>query len=72
NINCHDKELLSREIAGLDKDCTYILYCRRGIRAPQVLQYMVDRGFPKVCSIMGGIQNWQAQGMPVVREEAFE
>ncbi len=67
NINFYDTEALSRGIGGLKKDCTYIVYCKRGVRASKVRKYMVERGFPRVCSIQGGIDNWQAQGMPVVR-----
>ena len=53
------------EIGQLDKNKTYIVYCRTGARSAQARQIMEDLGFKYVINMDGGITAWIDQGLPV-------
>ncbi|MCL2090163.1 MAG: rhodanese-like domain-containing protein [Micrococcales bacterium] len=53
-------------IAGLDKNTTYALYCRSGVRSATARQMMLDAGFIRVVDLSGGILAWTQAGKPVV------
>ncbi len=53
-------------IADLDKEGTYVVYCRSGRRSALAAQAMVSAGFTHVYDL-GGIVDWQAAGYPVVQ-----
>ncbi len=54
------------QIAELDPDRPYLLYCRSGSRSGQALDLMAGLGFADVANIDGGIQAWQGAGFAVV------
>jgi rhodanese-related sulfurtransferase len=45
-------------IANLDKDKTYLMYCRSGGRSGSAAQIMVDKGFKTVYNLTGGISRY--------------
>jgi rhodanese-related sulfurtransferase len=49
----------------LPTDATYVLYCRSGNRSAQAAAMMREAGFREVYEVDGGIQAWQAAGLPV-------
>lgn len=55
------------QLAGLDKDVPYVLYCNSGNRSADTLDMMAERGFAKVTEIDGGIQAWAQAGLPLVK-----
>lgn len=48
----------AEQIASLDKDATYIVYCRSGVRSTSAINYMADQGFTKLYELKGGILNY--------------
>lgn len=46
------------ELDGLDKNKTYLVYCRSGNRSSKACQKMVDKGFKNVYNLEGGISAW--------------
>ena len=54
------------DIAGLDKNATYALYCHSGRRSGIAMQAMQQAGFTHVYDLSGGIQNWDASGGTLV------
>jgi rhodanese-related sulfurtransferase len=54
------------EIATLDKDVTYAVYCRSGNRSGQAVKIMQDAGFRNLYNLEGGVIDWANQGMPLV------
>ena len=44
----------------LDRDQTYLVYCRSGNRSKQACELMNKKGFHKVINLEGGIQNWKS------------
>ena len=54
------------EIATLDKNATYAVYCRSGNRSGQAVKVMKDAGFSKVFNMNGGVIEWANAGLPLV------
>jgi len=55
------------EIASLDKDVTYAVYCRSGNRSGQAVKIMQDAGFRNLYNLEGGVIDWANQGMSLVK-----
>jgi len=55
------------EIAALDKNATYAVYCRSGNRSGQAVKVMQDAGFTNVFNMNGGVIEWANAGLPLVR-----
>jgi len=54
------------DIDKLDKDKTYLVYCRTANRSGQAMSTFNDLGFTDVYDMQGGIVAWQAAGYSVV------
>jgi rhodanese-related sulfurtransferase len=54
------------EIAALDKNATYAVYCRSGNRSGQAVKLMQDAGFINVFNMNGGVIEWANAGLPLV------
>lgn len=54
------------EIATLDRDATYAVYCRSGNRSGKAVKIMHDAGFHNVYNLEGGVIDWSNQGMTLV------
>jgi phage shock protein E len=61
NINWHDSEF-EKLVNNLDKDITYIIYCKRGGRSASALEKMLSMGFKDVKHIGGGFDEWKELG----------
>jgi rhodanese-related sulfurtransferase len=55
------------DIAALDPDSTYLLYCRSGNRSGQTATMMQQLGFENVYDMEGGVVAYGEQGLPLVR-----
>ena len=55
------------QLAALDKDKTYLIYCRTGRRSADARDIMAELGFREIYNMSGGIVSWEAEGLPVVR-----
>lgn len=53
------------QLAGLDPDVPYLIYCRSGNRSGQTATIMEQLGFGDVADIDGGIVAWTAAELPV-------
>lgn len=49
----------AKNIATLDKDKTYIVYCRSGARSSNAIAYMQKQGFTNLYELAGGILSWK-------------
>lgn len=56
------------QIAELDRDVPYLLYCRSGNRSGSAADLMQDLGFTNVIDIDGGITAWAGAGEPIVNQ----
>lgn len=55
-------------LTSLDKNSTYLIYCRRGIRGGSALEMMRGLGFKEVYNIAGGLTKWSQEGRPRIGE----
>lgn len=55
------------EISKLDKEKTYYVYCKTGIRSRSAVNYMLQSGFKKVCNLDGGINYLSRAGVKLVQ-----
>jgi len=53
------------EIASMDRETTFLLYCRTGNRTGQASDILRDLGFARVYDLKGGLSAWTAGGFPV-------
>ena len=51
----------------LDKNKTYLIYCRSGARSGSALDIVAELNFREVYNILGGINQWKAEGFPTVK-----
>lgn len=54
------------QLAQLDPDVPYVVYCRSGNRSSQTREMMVELGFSDVEDVDGGILAWAGAGLPIV------
>jgi len=55
------------QLAGLDPNVPYLLYCRSGNRSGKTAAMMQDLGFTDVANVDGGIVAWGAANLPTVK-----
>ncbi len=53
------------QLAALDPDVPYLVYCRSGNRSGQALSVMEQLGFSSAVDVDGGIVAWAGAGLPV-------
>jgi phage shock protein E len=56
------------QLAALDPDLPYLVYCRSGNRSGQTLPLMQQLGFGSAVDVGGGILAWADAGLPVVTD----
>jgi rhodanese-related sulfurtransferase len=49
-------------LAALDRNKSYLMYCRSGNRSARALTMMSELGFMKVAELRGGIKAWISSG----------
>ncbi len=64
NIDFYAADFSTR-LGALDRDTTYVIYCRSGNRTTAALDIFRDLGFSSVHAVDGGIQAWQGTGLAV-------
>ncbi len=57
-VNVLDKEIFKKEIALLDKNKKYLLYCRSGKRSRDAKVIMKQMGFKRLYDLKDGINAW--------------
>lgn len=67
NIDFYEADFADR-IGELDRDASYVVYCRSGNRSGQAMELFESLGFSDVIEIDGGIVAWSAAGLPVTLE----
>jgi len=63
-LNTSDIDSFRSALSGLDKNRTYLTYCPTGCGSDA--KEMKSLGFTKVYNMQGGINQWIAEGLPVV------
>jgi rhodanese-related sulfurtransferase len=66
NIN-YNSPSFTADLDKLDKQKTYLIYCRTGRRSSDSAEIMVKLGFEKIYRIAGDILAWNAEKLPLVK-----
>ena len=66
NINFYS-ETFRDTVNTLDKNKTYLIYCRSGGRSGNALDIMAELNFKEAYNILGGINQWTTEGLPTVK-----
>ena len=61
NIDFYNPETFIQEIGKLDKDKSYYIYCRTGVRSANSCLLMKEFGFAKTYNLIGGIVDWNGE-----------
>ncbi len=62
-----DSSTFDSDIAKLNKNTTYAVYCHSGRRSGIATDKMVKAKFLSVFNLLNGIQGWMSAGLPLVR-----
>lgn len=62
-----NSETFRDELDNLDKDKTYLIYCEVGVRSANALAIMQELGFMEAYDMLGGINQWTADGLPTTQ-----
>ena len=57
-------ETFKDDLNSLDKNKTYLIYCRSGGRSKMALDIVKELGFREAYNMLGGITQWKAKGVP--------
>ena len=63
----YKSETFGDELDKLDRNKTYLIYCRSGGRSAGALDMMEELGFREVYNMVGGIVQWEAERLPIVK-----
>lgn len=63
NIDIRQPDFYSR-MDKLDKNVTYLVYCRTNHRSGMAVEYMSQHGFQKLYQMMDGFPGWAANNLP--------
>jgi rhodanese-related sulfurtransferase len=66
NIDYYSKTFRDK-LGELDRQKAYLVYCRTGNRSGRTLQIMKKQNFRKVYNMTGGIVQWNAQKLLIVK-----
>ena len=55
----------AEEVAKLDKNATYAVYCRSGNRSGEAVKVMAELGFTSIYDLDGGVIDWASAGKPL-------
>ena len=61
NIDFYNPHNFIKEIDKLDRDKSYYIYCRTGMRSSNTCELMKEMGFTKTYNLIGGISEWRGQ-----------
>lgn len=61
NIDFNNPVFFIEEIQKLNKDTSYYIYCRTGVRSANSCLLMQELGFDKIYNLLGGIVEWSGE-----------
>tara|TARA_B100001063_G_C16310076_1_gene332513 strand:- start:170 stop:478 length:309 start_codon:yes stop_codon:yes gene_type:complete len=61
NIDFYNPELFMEEVQKLDKEVSYFVYCRTGVRSANSCLLMKELGFSNTYNLIGGIVDWKGE-----------
>lgn len=69
NINYYSFSF-QKQLAALDKDITWLVHCRTGVRSGKSLPIMKSLGFTSIIHLDGGTSAWTKAGQPLQKNSS--
>jgi len=66
NLNYYSRKFTAK-LDTLDKNVTWLVHCRTGVRSGKTLPFMKAAGFVNVIHLQDGIVDWTKSGLPTVK-----
>jgi rhodanese-related sulfurtransferase len=60
-------EIFLNKYDELNRESTYLIYCKSGLKSSIVYNYLKEKKFHKLYDMKGGIKHWIREGYPVVK-----
>jgi rhodanese-related sulfurtransferase len=60
-----NKEQFEETVQHLDKEKPVYVYCLAGSRSAAAASWLAERGFTRVVNMLGGINEWKKEGLPL-------
>jgi rhodanese-related sulfurtransferase len=67
NLDFYEPDFKTK-LSSLNKEQTYFVYCKAGIRSASTTDLMRKEGFKNVVDLEGGITAWQEAKLPIVKQ----
>ena len=61
NVDFYDPQNFITKVTTRDKEASYFLYCKSGVRSYNSCSIMKDMGFKNVYNLVGGISEWNGE-----------
>ena len=55
------------DFKSLDRNKTYLIYCRSGNRSGQLMRAITNLGFKKIYNLENGLKDWVRKGYPLTK-----
>lgn len=66
NLNYYSRKFEDK-LNELDKNTTWLVHCRSGVRSGKTMPLMKAAGFTSVIHLVDGILDWKNAGLPLVK-----
>ncbi len=66
NLNYYSRKFVDN-LNKLDKDVTWLIHCRSGVRSGKTIPFMKAAGFTNVINVKDGILGWKKAGLPLIK-----
>lgn len=63
----YDSLFFTPSVNGLDRNKTYLIYCKSGHKSTKAMEIFQKLEFRQVYTIFGGFTEWQEKGFPVAK-----
>ncbi len=63
----YNSDTFRNDLDKLDKNKTYLIYCRSGGRSENALNIMKELDFREAYNMLGGIIKWKSEGLPTTK-----
>ena len=67
NLVDYYSETFRSDLDNLDKNNSYLIYCRTGRRTGEALDIMKELDYMEVYNMLDGITGWKAEGLPTTK-----
>lgn len=66
NLNYYSRKF-EDNLNELDKNTTWLVHCRSGVRSGKTMPLMKSAGFTSVIHLVDGILDWKKAGLPLIK-----